>query len=289
MADNTGKKNKSDLATRCISACFMLPLLAFLWLGGYWLLAVVFICCARCMHEFYNGWEKLNVKPVRWVGYLSFGIWMGLVNWRYLYEGGREDIAFDRLFCLWLFVTMSLALSCVIFGKKDDHSIASGPVAALGALYIGFLGSHICMLRYIPQGNILIWFPFLISIGTDSMAYFVGCRFGKYTKKMAPAISPNKSMAGFYGGMFGGPLCCVIFALLFAKEMILHAAIMGFVGSFFSQGGDLVESAFKRKMGIKDFSNLIPGHGGALDRLDSALFTSSFVFYYAVFIMGVLK
>ncbi|MBR4149806.1 MAG: phosphatidate cytidylyltransferase [Firmicutes bacterium] len=290
------KKKGSDLKTRVISACFMLPLLVFLWLGGFWLLTVIILLSVRCMHEFYNGWEKLGIRPDRRVGYISYGLWVLLGVLPFLLDS-KWRAAADRFarpdripaVYLWLFITMALALCVCIFDKKNDHSIASGPVGALGSLYIGFLMSHIALVRYLPRGEVLVWLTFVISIFTDSFAYFGGRLFGKKTGKMAPAISPNKTMAGFYAGCIGGPLACFLFALIAAPEMKLQFALIGFIGSFFSQGGDLVESAFKRKMGIKDFSNLIPGHGGVLDRLDSAMFTSSFVFYYSVFILGVLN
>lgn len=292
------KKQGADLKTRLISTAFMLPLLAFLWLGGFWLLGLVILCAVRCMHEFYNGWEKLGFRPSRVCGYVSFALWICLGVLPFLISSKYGLKGLDGLFepsghgtavMFWLFITMSMALITAVFDAKNDHNIYSGPIGALGALYIGFLLSHIALVRYLPRGEVLVWLTFVISIFTDTFAYSFGRHFGKNSRKMAPAISPNKTMAGFYGGMLGGPLACCIYALIFAPDMVLHFTVMGFIGSFFSQGGDLVESAFKRKMGIKDFSNLIPGHGGALDRLDSAMFTSSFVFYYSVIILGVLK
>ena len=290
------KKKGSDLKTRVISACFMLPLLVFLWLGGFWLLAVIIVISVRCMHEFYDGWENLGFKPDRWVGYISYALWIAGIVCTFLARAvlDKKNISWkgpDLIYAMmfWLFLTMCLTLFSAVFDKKNDHRISSGPLGALGTVYIGFLMSHIALVRYIPRGEVLVWLTFVISIFTDSFAYFGGRFFGKNSRKMAPAISPNKTMAGFYAGIIGGTLSCFVFGLIFARDLLLHMALIGFIGSFFSQGGDLVESAFKRKMGIKDFSNLIPGHGGALDRLDSAMFTSSFVFYYAILILGVFN
>ncbi len=286
------RKKKSDLAVRVRSACFMLPLLLFLWLGGWWLFLLVVFCAALAMREFYNGYEHMGVRPAHGIGYASLILYAlcCLLAGRYGYGaiafGKKCIVSYSQLVLLWLFITMALALGCAIFDKRDDHSIESGPVGALGALYIGFLMFHVYLLRCLPSGRLLVWLTFLISIGTDTTAYSVGRHLGKYTKKMAPAISPKKSMAGFWGGMIGGTLFCVLYALIFKRSMLGHFALMGFIGSFFSQGGDLIESAFKRKWGVKDSSNLIPGHGGVLDRLDSAMFTSSFVYYYSIFILS---
>ena len=292
MPETKDQKKKSDLAVRVRSACFMLPLLIFLWLGGWWLFFLVLACSLRAMYEFYNGYEHMGVYPARRVGYASLGLYAFIVALYFLVF--KENLygfhyEYYLMVCFWLFFTMAMALVNAIFDKKNDHSIDSGPIGALGSLYIGFLMFHVFMLRCLPGGRLLVWLTFLISIGTDTCAYSVGRHLGKYTKKMAPAISPHKSMAGFYGGMVGGTLFCIVFALLFARDLLLHFAVMGFIGSFFSQGGDLVESAFKRKWGVKDTSSLIPGHGGVLDRLDSAMFTGSFVYYYVIFVPGVLQ
>ena len=186
------KKQGADLKTRIISSCFMLPLLVFLRLGGFWLLGLVILCAVRCMHEFYNGWEKLGHKPNRIAGYISFGLWicLGVVPFlvkdiaadsgRYVSEDVPE-LSISIMF--WLFITMVMTLASVIFDNKNSHNIYSGPIGALGSLYIGFLMSHIALIRYLPRGEVLVWLTFVISIFTDTFAYSFGRHFGKNSKK----------------------------------------------------------------------------------------------------------
>ena len=113
------------------------------------------------------------------------------------------------------------------------------------------------------------------------MAYFVGRSLGK--NKLCPKISPKKTIEGSIGGIIGSIIVCGLFGVIFARGLILHCFIIGALGGVVSQFGDLTASVFKRKMGIKDYGNLIPGHGGILDRFDSVLFNAPLVFYYIVF------
>ncbi len=281
-----------DLWVRIRSACFMLPLVIFLWLGGLPLLALITLCAAIALYEFYSGYEHAGIKPMRAVGYLSLALYVALCLLCY-YNGYEalplEDrsISFYQLQSAWLFLTLLFAFTGLLFSKSEEGRVESAETGAAGPLYIVFLLFHIFFLRCLPGGNLYIWLPFVISVGTDVTAYFAGRLLGKSTRKMAPTISPNKTMAGFFGGMAGGTVFCLLFSLLFSPKNLLHFTLMGFLGSFFSQGGDLVESALKRRWGVKDSGRLIPGHGGILDRLDSTMFTGPFVYYYLIFAKGI--
>ena len=152
--------------------------------------------------------------------------------------------------------------------------LADVSVTAFGALYTGFMLSAVVLLR----GRIPGFPGALLSIGvcasvwlSDSFAYLVGSRFGKH--KMAPRISPHKSWEGFAGGMLGSILIWVILWLTGFYELslwyaIVCAVLVNVLGVF----GDLIESRIKRGVGVKDSGNLIPGHGGMLDRCDSLIF-----------------
>ena len=100
---------------------------------------------------------------------------------------------------------------------------------------------------------------------------------------MAPNISPKKTWEGAVGGVIGAVILCGVFGLIMygdRGEIFIHCMVMGFFGALFGMAGDLIASAFKRKMGIKDYGNLIPGHGGILDRFDSVILVAPFVYYY---------
>lgn len=120
-------------------------------------------------------------------------------------------------------------------------------------------------------GRVRAFLPFAVAFGSDTGAYFCGRAFGK--KKLAPAISPNKTVAGGIGGAVCGALMAFLYGVVVRKcgmsANLLSLAVFGLFGSFVAQLGDLTFSAFKRQYGIKDYGNILPGHGGMLDRFDS--------------------
>ena len=112
----------------------------------------------------------------------------------------------------------------------------------------------------------------------------MGKYFGKH--KLAPFVSPGKTVEGLAGLVFGSTVVCLVFAYCFLPEIPLtQIAIIAFVGSIIGQLGDLCESAIKRTYGLKDAGSLLPGHGGILDRLDCLLFIVPFVYYYRIFVI----
>ena len=127
----------------------------------------------------------------------------------------------------------------------------------------------------------MIWLVFLSAFGTDIMAYFTGMAIGKH--KLCPNLSPKKSVEGAVGGVVGSIVFCGLFGWLVIPDMLTECLIIGALGSVVAQLGDLSASAFKRQMGIKDYGNLIPGHGGILDRFDSVMFTAPLVYYAIAF------
>ena len=124
---------------------------------------------------------------------------------------------------------------------------------------------------------------FLAAFGTDIMAYFTGMALGRH--KLCPHLSPKKSVEGAIGGVLGSMLFCGLFGYFVADGLLTECVTIGLIGSIAAQLGDLSASAFKRQMGIKDYGNLIPGHGGILDRFDSVLFTAPLVYYAMQFVI----
>ena len=151
-----------------------------------------------------------------------------------------------------------------------------------GIVYVVFFSFHVTLVEQTEYG-ILIWLVVLTAFGTDIMAYFSGFLFGKH--KLCPKISPKKTIEGSIGGTLGSVILSGLFGYFFAPEVLVHCLVIGVLGGIVSQFGDLTASIFKRKMGIKDYGNLIPGHGGILDRFDSVLFTGPMVYYYIVLVI----
>ena len=156
--------------------------------------------------------------------------------------------------------------------------------AMFGIVYVAVMLSFICLTRALPGGKFHVWLIFLCSWGCDTCAYCVGMLIGKH--KMAPVLSPKKSVEGAVGGVAGAALLGVIYAAA-TQGPILKYAVICAVGALISMVGDLAASAIKRNQGIKDYGKLIPGHGGILDRFDSVIFTAPVIYFLSVIMIEV--
>ena len=154
--------------------------------------------------------------------------------------------------------------------------------AFFGVVYVAVMLSFIYLTRNLPDGKFLVWLIFSASWGCDTCAYCVGVLFGKH--KMAPVLSPKKSVEGAVGGVVGAILLGIIYAAATKGGMVEYAIICG-VGALISMVGDLAASAIKRNQGIKDYGKLIPGHGGILDRFDSVIFTAPIIYFLSVLLI----
>ncbi len=264
------------MKTRITSALIMLPLLIFVFIGGWPLMLMCIALSTIAMFEFYRGYENQGI-------YASKGFSLTMLCLLYLIIIWGEFLRLDskvyaHLILLWIFLTACGGVVTAVF--KEDNNILDGPVSSLGIFYIAFFMSHIVLVDRLQRFNSLIWLIFLSAFGTDTFAYFTGYFLGKH--KLCPALSPKKTVEGAIGGMLGSTVLCGVFGLIVYPDLIFHCTVMGFVGSIFAQLGDLSASAFKRKMGIKDYGNLIPGHGGIMDRFDSVLLTAPFIYYYTI-------
>ncbi len=150
-------------------------------------------------------------------------------------------------------------------------------------LVITFAFSNIAYLRRLPNGLFVVWLPFIIAWCTDSAAYFAGRFLGKH--KLCEKISPKKTVEGAIGGIAGSIAGLLIYQaiLWFGFQTPVNPWLlvaMGLLGSVTSQMGDLFASIIKRENGIKDFGHIMPGHGGIMDRFDSLILTTPFVFLF---------
>jgi phosphatidate cytidylyltransferase len=182
-------------------------------------------------------------------------------------------------------LTVGTLIAATLRGAPFDKMIVSVGATILGVLYVPLLGSHLVALRTgfnQPLSAHLLSFFFMVLMGGDAGAYYVGRALGKH--KLAPSISPGKTWEGAVGGLVAALAMATLAHFWFFRELPLIytlplAALMTVVGIF----GDLAESALKRGAGAKDAANLLPGHGGILDRLDSLLFNAPLIYYFARF------
>lgn len=263
------------MKTRILSGLIMLPLLAFLWLGGRWLLAACFAVALLGVHEFYNGFHQMGVTPCKPVGAAgAFALYaIGL-----FFVGSPERT--EQMYFLFLFWFFGVtAASLLYLFRIRERTLVDGMATLTGAVYVVFFSFHVVLVNLFFGAA--VWLVVLTAFGTDIMAYFSGVAFGKH--KLCPNISPKKTVEGSVGGILGSVILCLVFAYFFLSEMTSHSMLLaltvGILGGIVSQFGDLTASIFKRHMGIKDYGHLIPGHGGILDRFDSVLFTAPMVFY----------
>jgi len=181
----------------------------------------------------------------------------------------------------------SLALILVvIFGyylvvHEDLNQVLSQiSITLLGCIYIGCFFSYAGLLRGLNHGVFWVFFVAGATFFADTSAYFVGHAFGRH--KLAPDVSPGKTIEGLAGGIFGSLGAALICRFLLWHDFSLgHCILLGVLIGIVGPIGDLSESLIKRSVGVKDSGNLIPGHGGLLDRVDALLFTVPLVYYYA--------
>ena len=160
-------------------------------------------------------------------------------------------------------------------------------VCFFGMFYVVLMLSYIYQVRMMQDGAYIVWLIFLCSWGCDTCAYLVGVMFGKH--KMAPVLSPKKSIEGGIGGVAGAALLGFIYATIFKDKITIDNANIIFpivcaAGGIISQICDLTASGIKRNHDIKDYSRLIPGHGGILDRFDSVIITAPIIYYLVAFL-----
>ncbi len=260
------------MKTRILSAIIMLPLLALVFIGGRLLLIACFAIGILGVREFYHGFESIKIKPSYMVANISI---LGL------YAINLFAPLNDQFYMLWFLVVIIMSLLYLF--NIENREIADAMATLTGIFYVVFLSFHVTLVEQIGEYGILVWLIFITSFGTDTMAYFTGYAIGKH--KLAPKISPKKTIEGSIGGILGSVLLCGLFGYFVIPGLLLHCIIIGILGGVISQFGDLTASIFKRKMGIKDYGNLIPGHGGILDRFDSVLFTAPMVYYYIMLVI----
>lgn len=255
------------LLKRIISAIIGIPLVIYIITsGGYLFLTVVGLVIFLGMREYYQMMNHAGFYPECKLGYvISLLLFLSFI----MIEG--KFVHFTLTFVI------IISLLIPIFQYRN-HTFIDGIVTLFGTLYIGWLLGHIVLMNDLSQGACYILLSLFVTWLIDSGAYFTGSYLGKH--KLCPHISPKKTIEGALGGFLAGVMSTIGFGTFWLKLPLEHMIIMGAIVGIIAQLGDLAESALKRYADIKDSGNIIPGHGGILDRVDSILFVIPVVYYY---------
>jgi len=266
---------------RILTALIALPILLYtVWSSSpYPFVAITAFAVILALGEFYQLASEADCQPARPLGYIAGLLVVGC-------------FVLDKP--VWIVAILAtLVIASLAAGltrpQEMNRSLATAGATVLGVVYVGLLAGFLAGVRMIPDTPSLSHLPsklitlFLAMVMmTDTGAYYTGRALGRH--KLAPRISPGKTVEGAVGGfiaaVIAGPLCRVLF---FPQLPLLDSFLLGASIGILGQVGDLAESMLKRGSGVKDSSHLLPGHGGMLDRLDSILFCAPLIYYYSRF------
>ena len=259
------------MAQRALTAIIGLPILIILInLGGLWLRAGLLVLSLIGLFEFYRAMSG-KVMVIHFVGY-------GFAVLYYLLVVGSRNHAFLLITAAgFILVTQSLM---VVFYKKVTFNDCL--ITISGFFYVAFLLSFIYFVR--DRSLYFVWLIFISAYASDTFAYLVGRNFGRH--KLTGSPSPGKTVEGCIGGVLGAAFIGYLYGIFFIyhQPMMINVVAVSVMGAIFGQMGDLFASAIKRSAGIKDFGNLLPGHGGVLDRFDSTVTTAPVVYMVMIWV-----
>jgi len=277
--------------SRIITAVILLPFLIASILVS-WLQPLFVVLAAAAMvlglYEFYLLAGKKGIKADAAAGYLA-AVALFIIFYFATANPMQDRLDVQSLVLVLLIFIIGTLIAATFRGAPFEKMIASAGATILGVLYVVLLGGHLVAVRtgfpHKLSAHLLSFF-FLVLMGSDVGAYYVGRAIGRH--KLAPMISPGKTWEGVAGGVVAGLALATVAHFWFFRELPLKwalplAAVMTTLGIL----GDLTESALKRGAGAKDAAKILPGHGGALDRLDSLLFNAPLLYYFAHFYFSV--
>jgi len=279
---NTGMDSRSDppksgsAAKRIIVSIIFLPcILIIARRGGVYFLIMVGIVVLAGMWEFYRMVRQKGLRPFKFIG-LAAGVLIPVLY--YFHSQGSVNVLLSITF-----IGITAAELC----RKGIHNpVYNISVNMMGVIYVGWLGSHLVLLRELPvikgmdysSGFLFVLLVFILTWTYDTGAYAVGKIIGKH--RLVPGISPGKTIEGTVGGVALSLIAILIARKYFLSFLNLQQAVfLAVLSSMVGQLGDLAESLIKRDVRAKDSSSTIPGHGGILDRFDSMLFNAPVIYY----------
>lgn len=259
------------LTQRIITILWGLPILiAAVWFGAPWFTILLVIWGILATYEFYR-LANAKLSPLNYLGLILTGIIIA-------------SPVFDQL-PLPILLTVSIIIPLLwLLIRYRANNFTNWAWTIAGIFYIGWLLQFLVSLRIMSSGRELVFFALLTTFGSDTAAYLIGKRFGRHY--LIPTISPSKTWEGTIAGVITSVIVAVVLQTVFNLPLnFIHSILLGVLISIFGQIGDLIESLLKRNMGAKDSSNLLAGHGGFLDRLDSVVFAGVVVYYYVTWVI----
>jgi phosphatidate cytidylyltransferase len=241
--------------------------------GGLSFYVLVMALTLLSLNEFYYLMNKKGYSPSYLIGFLVSAFLVSFVSYTVKHPNWEP-------FATGLLTTaIILTFAGGIFLKKAQDSTVNASITLLGILYIGWMFSYLILIREFTAHGAYLFFLIISIWACDTSAYLTGTYFGRV--KLSPYISPKKTVEGAVSGFIISIVAAYIFSMFTGMNSI-HAVILGVIIGLVGQISDLVESLIKRDVGVKDSSNIVPGHGGVLDRMDSFILTAPIMYYYLV-------
>lgn len=272
----------SNLVQRILFTAVVLPLGIFLIFWGAWPYAIfISLILSRAIWEYADLFHLPPSKLTRWLMVASV---LAILFTRFLHSTGADHIVMAVICAL------MVGYQLVRYERGDDKAGSGFAIILSGIVYLGLMGSYMLLLRETPvYGEWWLMLTVFAVVLTDSMAYFFGIRFGRH--RMTPRLSPKKSWEGFAAGAIFAAVGTPAFAQLFhvfgmprdPQFSLLNIFLLGLAVGLLSPLGDLGISMIKREMHLKDTSDILPGHGGVLDRADSWMWAFPIGYYLALF------
>jgi phosphatidate cytidylyltransferase len=256
------------LKRRVLTAVVGIPLvIAVIWFGEPWFTLLIAVMAVLGSWEFYRLAKLTKVQPIIYFG----------MAWTLLLVLSPHC---PSSFAIPVLISSAILISLIwlLFRSSREQGFSDWAWTMAGILYIGWMLSYWVTLRDAETGKELVFWAMFTTFANDISAFFIGRALGKH--RLAPRISPGKTWEGAIGGIFASIIASLILGAIFHLPFSYwQIALWGLAISIFAQLGDLVESLLKRNTGVKDAGNLVPGHGGILDRIDSLIFTGVIVYY----------
>lgn len=237
--------------------------------------AIIILLSLIGIYEYNKAFKNIGYKPISWVGYLSCFL---------IFTMGGVISDENKILLIKIAVpALVIIIFMYVIITNFKRTVIDIAITIFSLIYIPFMFSFVKLILIMPLGRVLIWFVFLGAFASDICAYLVGTKFGK--TKLCPEISPKKTVEGSIGGIIGVVLSYTVLTYIANRYFGMtlqygYVLMAGVIAGIAGQFGDLSASAIKRYCNVKDFGNLIPGHGGILDRFDSILFVAPIIYMF---------